>query len=225
MGWIKMAYREFSRQKLYLESHMLPPRGVVWLEMRNIEELTHSLTNLKSLVITLQMVKTFKPFVTLQTKDFSSKFKTTHNMFCINSFQTKNIQPMIWEDEDMTLICQWRTTESLSIEHCINLSRLLNLCFIFIFCYLWPYSLTVLIIKYSYPTHSHPSGWLLLTFLELSCILVYFLSFCCFVNLCGLSEISNKRIIYITKLSVHHWFSTTCQLNYYFFLRFQQPAN
>ena len=56
---------EFSRQKLYLESHTLPPRGVVWLVMRNIEELTHSLTNLKSLVITLQMVKTFKPFVTL----------------------------------------------------------------------------------------------------------------------------------------------------------------
>ena len=39
MGWIKMAYREFSRQKLYLESHTLPPRGVVWLVMRNIEEI------------------------------------------------------------------------------------------------------------------------------------------------------------------------------------------
>ena len=70
MGWIKMAYREFSKLKLYIESHMLPPRGVVWLAMRNIEELMHSLTNPKSVVITLQMVKIVKPFVTLQTKDF-----------------------------------------------------------------------------------------------------------------------------------------------------------
>ena len=70
-----------SVSQLYLESHMLPPRGVVWLVMRNMEELTHSSTNLKSMVITLQMVKTFKPFVTLQTKDSSSKFKQPTTCF------------------------------------------------------------------------------------------------------------------------------------------------
>ena len=45
-----------------------------WCGMASNEEhrrlLTLSLTNLKSMVITLQMVKTFKRFVTLQTKDF-----------------------------------------------------------------------------------------------------------------------------------------------------------